>query len=158
MRLVSVIPAKPGRRQNAAMTRKPFAAILLTAIWTLSSSGKASAEGVIHVTRLDCARLVAHRPDADVAYQPGVDAQGNPVTPADLDGTNMITLPDTIAIFITVDLQERFGIPANSALFESNAYIGIASFRFSGGEITFNGRNLTDPEQTALAAACATVH
>jgi hypothetical protein len=63
-----------------------------------------------------------------------------------------VTIPETILVLITVDLQERFGIPANSVLFEGNAGIGVVEV--AGDRVTFNGQELTDPETRALAAAC----
>jgi hypothetical protein len=136
------------------MSRK-FAPALLMFAAALTMPAAASAQGTIRIERRDCARLIAHRPDADVAFRPGVDVRGNAVAPAELDGGSRPELPDSIPILITIDLQERFGIPADSRLFEPNAYIGIAAFRFADGAITFNGQPLTDPEQAALAAACA---
>ena len=57
------------------------------------------------VTRADCSQLVRHLPDADVSatYQPGVDARGNPVAPADLYGPNPIELPDSFTFPIEVN-------------------------------------------------------
>ena len=128
--------------------------IPLTVGLALAGAIAHAGDGTLRVTQADCAKLVEHRPAADVAYKPGVDVHGRAVVPADLDGGARIELPDTILIPITVDLQDRFGIPANSALFDGTAFIGIASFRFSDGKVTFNGRELTDPETRALAAAC----
>jgi hypothetical protein len=119
-----------------------------------SLASAAAAEGTVRVTREDCARLVEHRPDRDVAYQPGVDAHGRPVVPADLE-ESQIVLPENIAIVITVEIQERFGIPANSILFDPEAHIGVAEFSFADGSVAFNGVPLTDPEQAALSAACS---
>jgi hypothetical protein len=108
----------------------------------------------IRVTREDCSRLVAHRPAAGVDYQPGVDAYGRPVVPPDLEESR-IQLPESIAIVITVEIQERFGIPANSVLYKPEAFIGVADFEFADQSVSFNGVPLTDPEQAALAAACS---
>ena len=65
----------------------------------------------VAITRADCARLVAHVPAPDVAYEPGVDVYGREVVPADLGGAPRIELPETIVIDIEVDLQARFGTP-----------------------------------------------
>ena len=68
------------------------------------------------ITRADCARLVEHVPAPGVAYQPGVDAYGRAVAPADLPGglnggaQNLV--PETLHIPIEIDLLDRFGIPA----------------------------------------------
>ncbi|RMD62947.1 MAG: hypothetical protein D6826_06185, partial [Alphaproteobacteria bacterium] len=78
--------------------------------------GDAVAHDVVtaRLTKSDCARLVKHVPAPDVAYRPGVDVRGRPVTPADVDGGVSIAVPETIEIPIKVDLQDRFGLPANS--------------------------------------------
>jgi hypothetical protein len=111
-------------------------------------------ERAIEITRADCNLLVKHVPAPDVEYQPGQDVYGNPVAPADLDGGYQVTLPETILIPITVELQERFGIPANSVLYKGEAEIGVAEVSLDGERVTFNGQELTSPEARALAVAC----
>lgn len=58
----------------------------------------------VTITRFDCSQLVRYIPDAEVPaeYQPGVDARGAPVAPADLYGANPIQLPDTFTFTIEV--------------------------------------------------------
>ncbi len=119
-----------------------------------SLASAATAQETVRVSREDCSRLVEHRAQAGVAYQPGVDAYGRPVVPADLEESRIV-LPETIAIVITVEIQDRFGIPANSVLFDPEAHIGVAEFDFADRSVSFNGAPLTDPEQAALAAACS---
>ncbi len=112
------------------------------------------------ITSADCARLVAHVPGPDVAYQPGVDVYGREVAPADLGGTPRIELPETILIDIEVDLLERFGIPENPApvdadvpaLYDPDAEVGEVAYR--DGRFTFNGQPLQDEAQAELAARC----
>ena len=106
----------------------------------------------VAITRADCARLVAHVPDPDVAYQPGVDVYGREVAPADLGGAPRIELPETILIDIEIDLLERFGIPANPALYDPDAEVGEVAYR--DGRFTFNGQPLQDEAQAELAARC----
>lgn len=132
-------------------TSRPLIPMLLILLAT-SHAGLA-ADSILQMSREDCAGVVKHHPAPDVAYQPGVDADGNPVAPADLPGTPTLVLPPEIPVLISIDLQERFGLPANSALFEGNAGIGIATVD-AAGNVTFNGTKLTDPESDALAAAC----
>ena len=138
-------PLRPVRHGGLA----GLAAVLLA----LGAPGVA-ATGTVEITRADCSQLVKHVPAPDVAYQPGVDVNGNPVAPADLDGGYQVALPETIVIPITVLLQERFGIPANSVLYKGEALIGVASVSLDGEEVTFNGQPLTSPEAQALSAAC----
>ncbi len=106
----------------------------------------------VAIISADCARLFAHVPGPDVAYQPGVDVYGREVAPADLGGTPRIELPETILIDIEVDLLERFGIPANPALYDPDAEVGWVVYK--DGRFTFNGQPLQDEAQAELAARC----
>ena len=111
-------------------------------------------DGTIEITRADCDSLVKHVPAPDVAYQPAVDVNGDPVVPADLDGGYQVALPEVISIPITVLLQERFGIPGNSVLYKGEAEIGVVALDLGDGHVTFNGQDLTSAEAQALSAAC----
>jgi hypothetical protein len=112
----------------------------------------ASARAEIVMSRQDCQRLVRHEPAPDVAYQPGVDVHGRPVVPADLGGGSPIELPDVIYIPIEVLLEDRFHIPANSALFKATAEVGVVELR--GNRVYYQDQLLSDPEEAALEAAC----
>lgn len=110
----------------------------------------------IRIAPKDCQRLVQHRPSADVAYKPGVDVRGNPVTPADLPGAARITAPNEITINLTVDLLRQYGVtPASPLAPRGEASVGTVTYDIAAGRMTFNGQPLSDPEQDALAAACA---
>ncbi len=106
----------------------------------------------VAITSADCARLVAHVPGPDVAYEPGVDVYGREVAPADLGGTPRIELPETILIDIEIDLLQRFGIPASPALYDPDAEVGEVAYR--DGRFTFNGQPLQDEAQAELAVRC----
>jgi hypothetical protein len=108
----------------------------------------------VTVTPLDCRRLVAHRPADDVAYKPGVDAYGRPVTPADLPGTQVIKAPDKITFNITYDALGKLGLTKASNLLSGEATVGEVSYDISSGRLEFNGAPLTDPEIAVLATAC----
>lgn len=119
------------------------------------AQGKPSA--AIKIAPEDCRRLVQHRPGADVAYKPGVDVRGNPVAPADLPGQARITAPNEITIDLTIDVLEQFGVSSDSVLAPSGeASVGTVTYDIAAGRMTYNGQSLNDPEQDALAAACAT--
>ena len=136
----------------AVMTRFILAIALLSLLLPAARERSRAAEGqVLRLTKADCARVVKYRPAPDTAYRPGVDAHGRPVVPADLDD-QPLRLPDRIEIPITIELQDRLGIPANSALFKAEAEIGRVVV--DGDRITFNGQLLSDPEILALAEAC----
>ena len=123
-----------------------IALVLLAAVW----AAPASAE--VAISRRDCQRLVRHEPAPDVPYQPGVDVHGRPVAPADLGGGSQIELPDVIYIPIEVLIQDRFHIPANSVLYKATAEVGVAELR--GNQVYYQDQLLSDPETTALEAAC----
>jgi hypothetical protein len=123
-----------------------IAVILSVAAWTAPASAD------IAISRRDCQRLVNHEPAPDVTYQPGVDVHGRPVVPADLGGGQQIQLPDVIYIPIEVLVQDKFGIPANSVLYDATALIGVVEVR--GNQVYFEDQPLTDPEIVALEEAC----
>jgi len=106
----------------------------------------------VAVSRQDCDRLVKYHEPPGVEYQPGVDAHGETVVPADLGGGTNIKLPDTIIIPIEVLIQDRFHIPPNSALWSAKAELGVVTVQ--GDEVFYNGQPLTDPETAALAEIC----
>jgi hypothetical protein len=112
----------------------------------------APASAEIAISRRDCQRLVNHEPAPDVTYQPGVDVHGRPVVPADLGGGQQIQLPDVIYIPIEVLIQDKFGIPANSVLYDATALVGVVEVR--GNQVYFEDQPLTDPEIVALEEAC----
>ena len=123
-----------------------IALVLAAVAW----AAPASAE--IAISRKDCQRLVNHEPAPDVTYQPGVDVHGRPVAPADLGGGQQIQLPDVIYIPIEVLVQDKYGIPANSVLYDATALVGVVSVR--GNQVYFEDQPLTDAEIVALEEAC----
>ena len=127
-----------------------IAASIVLVVLSLGWAMPAAAE--VAISRRDCERLVHHEPAPDVTYQPGVDVHGRPVVPADLGGGSQIELPDVIYIPIEVLLQKRFHIPANSALYKATAEVGVAELR--GNQVYYQDQLLSDPEVTALEAAC----
>jgi hypothetical protein len=120
--------------------------VLVAVAWALPASAE------IAISRRDCERLVRHEPAPDVTYQPGVDVHGRPVAPADLGGGQQIQLPDVIYIPIEVLIQDKYGIPANSVLYDATALVGVVSVR--GNQVYFEDQPLTDPEIVALEEAC----
>ena len=121
-------------------------ALTLSIVWATPASAE------IAISRKDCQRLVNHEPAPDVTYQPGVDVHGRPVAPADLGGGQQIQLPDVIYIPIEVLIQDKYGIPANSVLYDATALVGVVSVR--GNQVYFEDQPLTDPEIAALEQAC----
>ncbi|WP_299376308.1 hypothetical protein [uncultured Kiloniella sp.] len=113
---------------------------------------KASQDGVITIEEEDCRRLMLHHLGDDVAYTPGVTKKGKKVVPADLNA-QPIVLPEIIRIPITVDMFERYNIPANKANFEADAEIGVVEVH-KNGEAFFNGQRLQSEEQRELSLKC----
>ena len=127
-------------------------AAALAAVLAVTPAAAHEKKATVAITRADCARLVAHVPGPDVAYQPGVDVYGREVVPADLGGAPRIELPETILIDIEIDLLQRFGIPADPTLYDPDAEVGEVVYR--DGRFTFNGQPLQDEAQAELAARC----
>ena len=119
----------------------------------LSMLTAAAAVAEIAISERDCRQLVVkHEPAPDVTYQPGVDVHGNAVAPADLNGGSQLKLPDVIYIPLEVLIQDKYGIPANSVLYEAKAQVGIVSVR--GDKVYYEDQLLNDPETVALEEAC----
>ena len=130
---------------------------LLAATFLAAAPARAhEGEAAVTISKADCARLVEHVPAPDVAYQPGGDAYGREVAPADLPpgpgGGTQIRVPETLRIPIEIDLLDRFGIPANPALYESDIPIGEVIYR--DGRLTFEGQPLQDEATAALSKRC----
>jgi hypothetical protein len=119
----------------------------------LAALGSASARAEIAISERDCRQLVVkHEPAPDVTYQPGVDVHGNAVAPADLNGGSQLKLPDVIYIPLEVLIQDKYGIPANSVLYEAKAQVGVVAVR--GDKVYYEDQLLNDPETVALEEAC----
>ncbi|WP_193170544.1 hypothetical protein [Nisaea nitritireducens] len=106
----------------------------------------------IEISKKDCARIVAHKPAADVEYKPGVDAADRPVVPADLPGSAIIEAPEKIIIPLTLDVADLFSLPEGVA---GEAGIGTIEYDIMSGRLEYNGQQLTDPQMAAISAACA---
>jgi hypothetical protein len=136
------------------MAASRFFHLALAPILAATPVAAQQVNGPITVSSSVC-NSIAHVNDAPgVAYTPGVDAEGNAVAPADLAGGNT-PLNQAVAsapIKITVDLQKRFGIPANAKLFQGESQIGYVTIQ--DGKAYLDGQPLNTAEQGLLAAAC----
>jgi len=140
------------------MTRCPILRLVL--VWLMLSAAAVSRAAahdtpVVTISKADCDRLVEHQPAPDVAYQPGVDVNGRPVAPADLDGGIQIAVPEIIRIPVEIDLFDRFGIPANRDLFAADAQVGEVTYQ--DGRAYFNGHPLQDEAAAELSVRCQKV-
>jgi hypothetical protein len=107
----------------------------------------------VSVTRDDCAQLVAHVPGQDVAYQPGLDAYGRKVLPADLGGGIQIKAPTEFSIPITMDLQKSLGIPVDPSKFQTQNFT-VGTVKFKNGRAYFNDQPLQSEQAAKLSALC----
>jgi len=111
-----------------------------------------SKDGQVVVSAKACAEVIAHVPDAGVAFTPGIDVNGQPVAPADLPGSNPPVNLDNFPIFLTLDLKKRFQISAAAKLFKPEAVVGLITIQ--GNQVFFNGQPIGTGEANLLAAAC----
>lgn len=125
----------------------------LVLLFLIGFVGSAMAEDVrMEVSRKDCERIVKYTPDPDVAYKPGVDVHGKPVAPADLNGSQ-IQIPDRIFIDLSLpfkDLLRNY----NPKLANADVYVGTVEYDIASGRLLYNGQELTDPAQNAIAKEC----
>ncbi|MDD3181627.1 MAG: hypothetical protein PHD48_02330 [Alphaproteobacteria bacterium] len=132
-----------------------FVLFLLLALVSLMTPSLAATSAPQIDSRF-CEALVKHVPDADVAYQPGIDVHGRAVVPADLGSGNTLTLPGEIAIPLTVDLMsflkmDTSALPA-SAMKSNDVQLGTLTL--TGEQVLFNGQPLTNAQQDNLAVLC----
>lgn len=98
-----------------------------------------------------CAALTEHVPAPDAAFQPGVDARGGAVAPADLPAVGGFSF-DEVSLQLTVDLRKRLGIKLDDTLFTQGTELGYVTVR--GGKAYFNGAPLAPGSDSALASLC----
>ncbi|MZR30499.1 hypothetical protein [Sneathiella litorea] len=126
---------------------------LVGSILLIGMTGIASAEDIrIEVSRQDCERIVKYTVDPDVTYKPGVDVHGKPVAPADLNG-DQIKFPDQIYIDLAIpfkDLLKNY----NPKLKNAEVYVGTVEYDIASGKLLFNGQELADPAENAIAREC----
>jgi hypothetical protein len=140
------------------MRSAPFFPGVLAFLLALAAPAAAAEAAYLALSENDCARLVRHHPADDVTYRPGRDVRGKAVAPADLapelGGSGGLILPDTVVIPIELDLFERFGIPANSANFKGDVFVGEVVVEVATGRAFFNGQPLASEAEAELAARC----
>ncbi len=140
------------RHGIASLIRVPIPLFLAALVAASPARAHEERKAAVTITRADCARLVEHLPAPDVAYQPGVDAYGRAVAGADLNSGTQIQVPETLHIPIEIDLLERFGIPANPALYDADVPVGEVVYR--DGRLTFEGQPLQDEAAAELSKRC----
>lgn len=99
-----------------------------------------------------CDFMVAHHPDANVAYRPGVDIHGKPVVEADIGGSSLYVQPDEITFPVSVDLAKYAGIALPEGV-ETKGDVGSITVDLNG-VVTFNGKPLEGEAEAALRRLC----
>lgn len=149
-------PISAGRRAGLAAGLALCVALLALPA-ARPAAGEVEVDGTrVKITKADCLRLVKHRPEAGVAYQPGVDVRGDPVAGADLYERPRIELPERLKIPIEVDLPDRYGLPADDS-FKGDVEVGTVEVDLKTGRATFNGQPLTSAAEAELRARCQAV-
>ncbi|HTZ81270.1 MAG TPA: hypothetical protein VMC10_25395 [Stellaceae bacterium] len=143
---------------------KPLLIAALSAVLTTAALGAetlpspppggvaVSKDGTVVVSKAACAQVVEHVPDAGVAYQPGVDVNGNKVAPADLPASPSAMSFDSFPIQLDLNLRKKFQIPPQAQLFNFKAEFG--TLQIQGNQVLFNGKPIAAGEANLLAAAC----
>lgn len=143
----------PIRRSSYRLSRA--LTIATVSVCTLLAGESAVLASTITVKATDCQRLVRHQPSADVAYTPGVDATGNPVTPADLPGAVTIKTPTEVTFDVSYDLLSNYGVSSDTALApRGEAVVGTVKYDLLSGALTFNGERLDNAEAAVLTELC----
>lgn len=111
----------------------------------------------------DCRRLLAarakddvtHRPEAGATYQPGVDARGNPVAPADLPRQGgAFALPETLTLDIKIPFSTLLGDRAPTRTASSDVGVAKLKLDLASGRITMDGAPVEPAGEDAVVAAC----
>ena len=121
----------------------------------LGLSGPLRAEPLIVIDIDDCRHIVAHQAAPDVAYQPGRDARGRAVAPADLPSSGSIRTPEKVGIDLIIPLTTFLGDDTPPFTEDAEVNAGRVVVDTVTGEISYNGRSLGDPAANAIAAECA---
>jgi hypothetical protein len=103
-----------------------------------------------------CDTLVQYVPDPGVNYQPGVDAGGNPVVPADVGGGQQIQFPKHFTIAVTdqlaATLANNGGATTPSGVVAPQAFFGTITV--DGDHLAFNGQPLGNNVDGPLLELC----
>ena len=111
--------------------------------------------GGIEIDADACRYVTQHVPSADTEYVGGVDANGNPVAPADLAPTGELKFPSTVAIPVTSNVGRvlgRSGTGSQGTGYRADALVGLVSL--VDGRLYFNGQPIGDDPDIELAALC----
>lgn len=130
--------------------------LLMAMIGLLCIAGSSVAE-TLTLTTDDCDYFTPHTLDDDVAFKPGVDTDGDPVTPADLND-NAIELPQKISIPIILQLetQTQNDPPGSVKLgqLQDEADLGTLMYDSRTRQLFYQGKLISDGNRQAIMNAC----
>ncbi len=117
-------------------------------------AGKPAAEPAARISQKDCRWLAQHIPAKYVAYKPGIDVHGRPVTSADLPDQTRLQAPETVTIEILIPLRVlgRATRPGTDVRLEAN--LGSITVNTVTGEVRFNDQSLNPGERADVAKNC----
>lgn len=113
---------------------------------------EASGEARFTISHSDCRRVAVHVPSPDIAYKPGVDADGNPVVPADLDPGPNFSVPEPLVIHLGLPLATLTDLGLDARLDAAEVDFGRIVWR--DGRLYWNDQPLDSSAGNAVARAC----
>jgi hypothetical protein len=131
--------------------------LILFTVW--GGLNTANAADLI-VTSDDCALLAEHKAGDDVAYQPGITADGDAVVPADLPNAAAVQLPDEIRIPLALNIRTP-GDPANLppslvplGRFDNQAGLGQLRYDRKQGKLYYQDTELPQSSLGSIIQGC----
>jgi len=119
---------------------------------------------VVAMSVADCQRLlsqprgdrqrVEHRPDADVAFQPGVGARGQPVTPADLPAGGAGILAPNFLLELKFTLTDLLGSRAPARAGAAALTVGRLELDPTTGQLRLDSQPVDPIGEDKVVAAC----
>ena len=106
----------------------------------------------MEISKADCDRIVKYVADQNVTYTPGVDVHGKSVAPADVE-SSQIQLPEKIFIDLSIPFKDLLN-QYNPKLKNAEIYAGLVEYDLRTGRMLYNGQELSDPAQNAIAMEC----
>ncbi|MBT5073637.1 MAG: hypothetical protein HOJ34_03070 [Kordiimonadaceae bacterium] len=130
--------------------------LAISEIGNIALAQENNAERVILITPSNCQLLTQHVPDADLAYQPGLDARGNKVTPADLEnGSNLGLGANGYSFYMTHDALRENSIADKYGLGDAQeGKIILGQVTVKDGDVLWNGTSLKEADKNRIYLLC----
>ena len=127
----------------------PLLLLILNLITFTNHAQAQDLESALSITKKECEKLIRINTVQGADYVPGVDARGNKVVGADLNGGHRIKLPKEITFDLGIDLAEKYNLGDG---FYGKANLGKVKVR--GRDVYWNGKKLHQSENDAVLDAC----